>query len=69
MFGCGPDQFDPLLSLAYADLTKDLWAEILEELIIEGYLTEEDAMIAAKQVLYTNPTEHYRLDGRIIPNK
>jgi len=38
-------------------------------LITEGYYTEDDAMFAAKQVLYTNPAEYFKLKDRIIPNK
>lgn len=66
-FGCGPDQFDPIMSAAYADRTRDLWAVILEQLITEGTLNEEDALFAAKQVLYENPTNYFRLNDRIIP--
>ena len=68
-FGCGPDQSDPIMSAAYADRTRDLWAVILEQLISEGTLNEDDAMFAAKQVLLENPTKYFRLDDRIIPKK
>ena len=67
IMACGPDQFDPLMSVAYADKTKDLWAEILEELIVAGDYTEDDAMFAAKTCFYDVPKQYFRLDNRIIP--
>lgn len=68
-FGCGPDQMDPIMAAAYADRTRDLWAVILEQLITEGTLNEDDALFAAKQVLFENPTKYFRLADRIIPKK
>ena len=66
-FGCGPDQFDPIMSAAYADRTRELWATILEQLITDGTLNEADALFAAKQVLFENPTKYFKLEDRIIP--
>lgn len=63
----GADQFSPFLVPACAQRVRDLLAEVFTELVLEGSMTEEDAIFAADCILRKNAVDHWKLDKRSIP--
>ncbi len=60
----GADQFNPFLVPAVAHRVRDLLAGALEELILEGSMTRDDAIFAAKRILRDNAVALWKLDAK-----
>lgn len=64
IFGFGGDQFNVLLSCAYAELVKDNLAEILSAEVTEGNMSEERSLEIGKCLLRKNAWEYFKIEER-----
>lgn len=69
IFAYGADQYNPLLVPAIASRVRDFLSEVLSELIVEGNMSEDEALFAADCILRKNANDYWKLDKRIIPGK
>lgn len=59
--GFGGDYNNVESIYAHAKMARNILSNVLEEKISEGYLTENEAQVFAKKILYDNPIEIYNL--------
>ena len=64
VFAFGADQHSVILACAYAELVRDNMAEALAEQVVEGNLSEEQALEVAVSMLRENAWEHFQLGER-----
>ncbi len=60
----GADQFNVLLTCAYAEIVRDNLAEILSDEIDEGNFSEEQALMCARRILRENAGDYFKLDEK-----
>jgi uncharacterized protein len=69
IFAFGSDQFSAFHVWACAERVRDFVAEVLTDLVIEGHMTESDALFIADCILRKNAWEHWKLEKRLSASR